>query len=75
MPVETKTASTAGTCPVIYVAVDEATVLSLATGLHDQKCRAAGACPNRRNHAMDCFGDHARNTLTILARTPWPAEH
>lgn len=59
--------------PVIYAAVDDETVLALAVGLHDQKCRMATTCTRRREHALDCFGDHARNTLTILASTPWPA--
>ncbi|MCC3299768.1 hypothetical protein [Arthrobacter caoxuetaonis] len=70
---QTRTAE-AVTCPVIYATVDDETVLALAVGLHDQKCRSARACPSRRMHALDCFGEYARNTLTILASTQWPAE-
>lgn len=56
-----------GEAPVIYAALTEATVLALSCGLHDQKCRAKDQCPSREAHAMDCFGEQARNTLIVLA--------
>jgi hypothetical protein len=54
---------TAGT--VIVPAGDEA-VLAIAVRLHDQKCRAAGACYNRRFHALDSFGIQVRNFLAVM---------
>lgn len=53
--------------PVIYAALTERTVLELSCGLHDQKCRSGEQCPSRESHAIDCFGEQARNTLTVLA--------
>lgn len=56
-----------GETPVIYAALTERTVLALSCGLHDQKCRLKDQCPSREAHAIDCFGDQARNTLSVLA--------
>lgn len=56
-----------GEVPIIYAALTDRTVLALACGLHDQKCRSKEQCPSREAHAIDCFGEQARNTLTVLA--------
>lgn len=75
MHTEDTTQNITAEAAVIYVALDDATVVSLATGLHDQKCRTARSCLRRQAHAMDTFGELARNTLTILASTPWSEKH
>lgn len=60
-----------GETPIIYAALTDHTVLALACGLHDQKCRSKEQCPSRESHAIDCFGEQARNTLTVLAGIPY----